>query len=93
MGQEERAAMFLQLDSVVKELKEQKWKLSQVSRTVGELDLFLKGERFEEALAVLERSERRLVVDDLHALLQTIVKLEGQRVSLEKSLGVKFALE
>lgn len=93
LGQEERAAMFLQLESVVKEFKEQKWKLGQASNVVAELDMYLKADRFSDALVVLERPEKRVVLDNLRELLQIVLKLESQKVDLEKQLGVKIAFE
>ena len=85
--------MLLQLDNTVRELKEQKWKLGQKHRIVGELDLFLKNEHFQQASALLEQPQNQLNIDELHTLLQTIIKLEDQKTSLEKSLGVKFTTE
>jgi hypothetical protein len=53
----------------------------------------LKADRFSDALVVLERSEKRLVLNGLRELLQTVLKLESQKVDLEKQLGVKIAFE
>lgn len=91
LGEEERAEMLVKMDRVVKELKEQKWKLSETKRSVGELDLYLGSGRYADALAVLKRSERPLVIEVLGSLLQVIVELEEQKAGLEKSLGLKFA--
>jgi hypothetical protein len=93
VGNTERAEMYLQLESIAKELKEQKWKLTQASNLITELSLFLKGEGLDNALAILENPEKKAIIDNTIELLRAVLKLEAQKADLEKKLSIKITLE
>jgi len=93
MGQEERAAMYLQLESTVKELKELKWKLSQTAKITTELDLYLKAGQLEDALTILTRKESLPALNQAPEFLRSIIKLEIQKADLEQKLGSKITFE
>jgi len=95
LGNNERAAMYLELERVAKELKEQEWQLRQVQKFISELELYVKADAPEKLLERLEKPDaenlfnRQAAID----LLRKIIGLRAEKADLEKKLGMKISFE
>lgn len=95
LGDEERAAMYLELERTVKELKEQWWRLERVHRFLLETSSLIMEKRLEAALNKLEKNEATdlLDIEKMKELLRNVIELQAKKEDLEKKLSVKISLE
>jgi len=95
MGKEERAEMYFELEAVNKELKELKWKFSQMRNFIYELHQYLTAESFNQALSLLEKPANKpmLNLEAAAELFRKILSLEAKKADLEAKLGSKVTLE
>ena len=94
LGDAERAAMYLELERVTKELKEQEWRLTQVQKLISELGMYAKESFLDKMLDRLERADaealnRQAIID----LIRRVLSLREEKADLEKRLGMKVTFE
>ena len=95
MENERRAAMYLELEKTVRELKELEWQLGQFRSLITELEFYLKGEDLDKALKRLEKPEVEEVLnyEALIELLRRILRLRAKKRDLERKLSIRITLE
>jgi len=95
VGNEERAAMYLELEEMARELKELEWRLEKFHELIADIDFSLKGGVLQNVLERLEKpdAEEFLKREALAELIRRILRLRGKKIGLEKKLGLKITLE
>jgi hypothetical protein len=94
LGNNERAAMYLELERVAKELKEQEWQLRQVQKIISELGMYAKEDFPDKMLERLGNPDTEaLNRQALVSLLRKVLSLREEKADLEKRLGMKISFE
>lgn len=97
LGDTERAAMYLELEKVTKELKEQEWRLGRVKRVYSLVNSYLKENMVSRALEAIDgldaEDAKYLNLEEIKGFLANFAELQGKKADLEKKLGMKVSLE